>query len=490
MNHRKLIADLSDLVTFAGWAQTVGLDSVWIGPIVLMGVRGEMAPYTPESRCFIDPLYLPSLGKMTLDEAPGACPEALDPYQFGLRRRREVALSHLEATEVEITSSPYYDDEATERICDLVTPAHLDLLAQCYYSLAYQQGPADVQLLVSLRRQVAMSQAVGHGALRVANELVRLFLDLPIGVLPGGVDAMAFSQWCIEGGRLGAPPDYFNPDGQSWGLTGFDLGKNGSSRGLDFTPISVPIQLFAPVSTGLRIDHAIGLQRLCVVQDEIQDFDFSQKTYFLDQPRDEILSELGVIAKEHNLILIAEDLGVVPEGLRRALSEAEMLLTKVLCFENESPSDLETRVLVSFTTHDTPTARQLLSSDCGGELELESLRIATSHHLVDHGKLVLGLSAEFMDFLLQGQMVMVDVDSDNYIGDVVPRMVQTLLQFVAKERTISLRDLVGECDRLNVPGTGMSERCNFFRPLGKIENFLDQLCQVRVLFEVQQALGG
>ena len=48
-----------------------------------------------------------------------------------------------------------------------------------------------------------------------------LMQDLPIGCDPDGADAWAWQDVIAHGVGVGAPPDEFNTQGQSWGLPPF-----------------------------------------------------------------------------------------------------------------------------------------------------------------------------------------------------------------------------------------------------------------------------
>jgi 4-alpha-glucanotransferase len=55
----------------------------------------------------------------------------------------------------------------------------------------------------------------------VADVGVRLVHDLAIGVDPAGADAWWWQDLLALDARVGAPPDFFSPTGQDWGLPPF-----------------------------------------------------------------------------------------------------------------------------------------------------------------------------------------------------------------------------------------------------------------------------
>ncbi len=479
----KSCADLADLVAFATWAKKVGFSSLWLGPLALMPAEDDIAPYTPESRCFIDPAYLPGLANVRV-EVGFAKTEMAQGVIGELKKHRSLAArAILEAQWSDFEASCYFDPSAAERIARSLSSRHLDLAARVYWQLAYG---ADIDYPCSaaeeLRTKVVLSQALGHGAMSMTNAIIPLGLDLPVGTSPGGVDAVEFEEWVLRGGFLGAPPDYFNPHGQSWGLVGYDLGAKGHSGALDASPLRVPLSLFSPVSSAVRIDHAIGLQQLCLVRD-VNDLDAAQEpTYYVPQPREALVELLGRFSLDTGLLIVAEDLGVVPNGLRESLSSAGILLTKVLCFEDGDAATLHEASVVSLTTHDTNTARQLLGV-CPGEPPEEPLRARAEMHVRAQRVSPLVVSNGFLAFVERNFDSSESLLRRDYLMENLPALVSALERSSSRIKLISLRDLCGECERLNLPGSTQAHRVNFFRPLGLSGEFLGDLCATDVLFE-------
>ena len=88
--------------------------------------------------------------------------------------------------------------------------------------------------------------------------------DLAIGAAPDGAECWSRSGTFIDGFSIGAPPDTFNPEGQSWDLpplNPIEIEKNG---GADFAEL---LRANMRHAGALRIDHVMGLARLFVVPD-------------------------------------------------------------------------------------------------------------------------------------------------------------------------------------------------------------------------------
>src|SRR5258708_15701003 len=59
--------------------------------------------------------------------------------------------------------------------------------------------------------------------------------------------------------RVGAPPDYFFPDGQDWGMPPFDPWKLQAAH---FEPFIDAVRATTAHAKGLRLDHVMSLFRL------------------------------------------------------------------------------------------------------------------------------------------------------------------------------------------------------------------------------------
>ena len=436
------VADLSELPGLAQWAQRCGFASLWLGPLLLMPADSPVGPYSPESRFLVDPLYLPPLGHES--------PHGVTVQERVRAQRKARAMAYLDAGPEVIRSQEAYDGDAEARVRSLLRPRQIELAGQVYLRLAGREDADQVELVET----VVTSQALAHCLIASANRSLPIGLDVPVGVVPGGVDALALSDWVLKGGALGAPPDYFNPNGQSWGIVGFDLGAFPDEEGS--FPLVGALQTFAEVASGFRIDHAIGLQRLCVVPDRE---DGIGGAAFVPQPRDWTLSQLAKLAKSRELTLVAEDLGAVPEGLREALLDAGLLLSKVLCFEHETPATYPAASALSFGTHDTPTLRQL-AGECAEPADFGEAAALVATHLQRAGEGV-GIGRRFREAASE----LAGTGSAAYFGEVLPKALQVLAAAPSMVRLVSFRDLLGSCERLNLPGVAQDQRDNFFLPL-------------------------
>jgi 4-alpha-glucanotransferase len=197
------------------------------------------------------------------------------------------------------------------------------------------------------------SFAAAQRTAKNAGMRIGLIGDLAVGMSGAGSHAWTSQRDILVGLEIGAPPDLYNANGQSWGLTTF------SPRALvqgGFAPFIATLRACLRHAGGLRIDHAMGLLRLWVVPRGADARDGA----YLHYPLDDLLRLIALESHRHRAIVIGEDLGTVPEGFRDTLATAGIYGMRVLWFERGrkrfTPPRSWARDSAAMTsTHDLPT---------------------------------------------------------------------------------------------------------------------------------------
>jgi 4-alpha-glucanotransferase len=413
------IGDSGALAALAEAAAKRGADAVTLSPAhaLFPSAPERYGPYSPSSRLFLNPLLADPSAVFGNGKIAGARDSATGLIDWPSASRAKYAvLRKLFDELVEpalLTDFDRFVREGGER---LVAHARFE---------AAQSGEPDryhlfLQWVAARAFASAQQRALGAGM------KIGLIADLAVGIDRSGSDAATRPQDLLNGLKIGAPPDMFNPKGQDWGLTTF------SPAGLisgGFEPFIATLRAALQYAGGVRIDHAMGLMRLWLIPDGA---DASEGAY-LSYPLDDLLRLLALESHRHRAIVIGEDLGTVPPDFRRRCKKAGMAGMDVLWFERDgarflAPGEWRDDAVAMTTTHDLPTVAGWWKANDSDRGELWSAF----------------------------------TDSDVATGappspdDAAPA-VDAALAFVARAPTplalIPLEDVVGTADQPNVPGT-------------------------------------
>jgi 4-alpha-glucanotransferase len=268
---------------------------------------------------------------------------------------------------------------------------------------------------------------------------------------PGGSQAWSCQNDILLGLTIGAPPDLLNPRGQDWGLTGF------SPRALEdkgFASFIATVRAGMRHVGGIRVDHAMGLNRLWLIPEGASPAEGA----YLSYPVVDLLRLLALESVRHNVVVIGEDLGTVPEGFHQMLEQGGIHGTRVLWFErDEQASFLPARgwgssAVAMTSTHDLPTVAGWWK---GSDIDVRH----------EHGRLGdgvdLNVAKEERDKdrpRLWNAFVREDVSEGPVPSpEETGRVVDAAVRFVAKTEVplslIPLEDLLGQEEQPNLPGT-------------------------------------
>jgi 4-alpha-glucanotransferase len=182
---------------------------------------------------------------------------------------------------------------------------------------------------------------------------IGLYADLAVGNAPGGADVWVHRELFARGVDLGAPPDPYSATGQSWGLAPLLPHRLQSDQYRYFRRLCRA----AVRGVGmLRVDHVMGLLRQFWVPNGLSARDGAYVRF----PFEELCGILALESSRARTLIIGEDLGVVPVGLRDRMHELSMLRSQVVCFERDRsgaflpPHSYAKQALATVNTHDMP----------------------------------------------------------------------------------------------------------------------------------------
>lgn len=198
-------------------------------------------------------------------------------------------------------------------------------------------------------RQLSDSQSRA----RKAGMRLGLYTDLAVGTHPFGAETWADPGLFAHGVSLGAPPDLLGPSGQRWGLAPMRPNALMSSG---FKALRAILRAQLRHAGMLRIDHILGFERGFWLPEGLPGL-------YVAMPRAELLAVVRIEAARAGAVVVGEDLGTIPEGLRAALDQAGVLGCRVAMFERDwdgdgaftAPETYTEAALASWGSHDLPT---------------------------------------------------------------------------------------------------------------------------------------
>lgn len=297
---------------------------------------------------------------------------------------------------------------------------------------------------------------------RNAGMKIGLMLDMAVGVHPLGSDVWAHPERFAKNVTVGAPPDFFNQQGQNWSQPPFNpiyLEKHG------YKPYSDLVHSMFHTAGALRIDHILGLFRLWWVPAG-KSAKYGTYVYYNDAV---MLGILAIEATRAGGIVVGEDLGVVPAYVAQRLRDHGLLGSVVEWFEKDSdghfidPRKYRPMALASVDTHDMPPD--------AGYLEYAAVTIRERLHLltepVEKFKAAqVKEHQELISFLVKGGWLSQDdaAHESERTQKVVEAMYRVLKASPCKLLCVAMVDGVGEKRTQNQPGTN-NEYPNWRVPL-------------------------
>ncbi|KPF66279.1 hypothetical protein IP69_15565 [Bosea sp. AAP35] len=315
-------------------------------------------------------------------------------------------------------------------------------------------------------------------ACRDAGMKVGLIADLAIGMDGSGSHAWSRQHEVLGGLSIGAPPDYYSAEGQSWGLTTF------SPHGLaasGFAPFIDTLRASLRYVGGIRIDHVMGMSRLWLVPEGASALDGAYVTF----PSETLFRLVALESWRHKAIVIGEDLGTLPDGFREYLRDQGVAGLRVLRFEKSDdgyipPEQWHADAAALTTTHDLiATAGWWAGADIDageGETEAQDLRAW------DRGI----LWGAFQDAgLVEGER-----PAPQDTGPVVDAAIRFIARTPCTLKLLPIEDALGVQTQPNVPGT-TTEKPNWRHRLdGDADALLDDAAVRSRLSHLGQARDG
>jgi 4-alpha-glucanotransferase len=480
--------DFSDLADLIELAADRGAAGIALNPLHAQfdDRADEPSPYSPNSRQFLNPLYI---DVEAVPEFPGLQAAGLAQEVAKLRKAELVQYGGVAAAKIRALELAYGEfhragSETRRREFDAFRRDGGETLSRfaCFEWLRRRHaGPwhdwpkewrcPDERALVRLRDantdaieffeylQWNAAQQLDHCRARARERglSIGLYLDIAVGVRPDGFDAWSDQDSIMPEVAIGAPPDALNLAGQNWGLAGLDPGGL-ERRG--FEPFRRMLAASMRYAGAIRLDHVLGLKRFYLIPRNRP----ADRGVYVRFPFEALLAVTAQESMQSKCIVIGEDLGTVPETLREELADWGVWSYQVMLFERapdgsfRAPEDYKENALVTFATHDLPTF--------AGWAQRHDLAVKTGLGL-DPGESdedrVLALTAMRDALSRRGIRSLDFVSVTKYLAATPSRLL-----------VIALEDVLETKDQVNVPGT-LNEHPNWRRRLPvPLEQLKDQ----------------
>jgi 4-alpha-glucanotransferase len=287
---------------------------------------------------------------------------------------------------------------------------------------------------------------------------IGLYHDLALGSDPGGADCWAWRDYTVPGMRVGCPPDDFAPLGQEWG---FCPPNNEAYRRGGYQFFAREIAKNCRPGGALRIDHVLKLCRLFWIPEGRT----PKEGAYVNYPLEELLQVLTLESVRHKTLIIGEDLGTLPDGLREILQDKGLFSYRLFYFEKNQEGNLNApqaypeSALASVSTHDLPPLAGFwamddlfLRKDLGLFAQEDQFPQAITGRILEKRRIVdrlqeLGFLSEEEGLALQAQ------EEPALTGGLVRAVLSFLVSTEAKLTVLSQEDLFNERHQFNLPGT-------------------------------------
>jgi 4-alpha-glucanotransferase len=242
------------------------------------------------------------------------------------------------------------------------------------------------------------------------------------------------------GVSVGVPADRFSANGQDWGMPPFIPHR---LRAAAYRPFIETVRAQLRHAGGMRIDHALGLFRLWWIPRGMTD------GAYVHYPTDELLEIVALESHRAGAVVIGEDLGTVPSGVRRELRRRRMLSMRMALFERDPPDRYPRLALAGVTTHDMPTVAGLV----------------TASDLDDQAAAGVRPDTDGLAILRARLLAAAGVGEEAGVDEAVVAVHAALAASPSALVVATLEDALRVERRPNLPGTVSSQRPNWSIPL-------------------------
>jgi 4-alpha-glucanotransferase len=354
------IGEFFDLIPIIDWCHRLKIDFIQLLP--LNSSEWDSSPYNAISSCALNIVYLslqelPYLEKLPqlkgkLKELCALCKTNRIAYTEVLTHKLswlhayfdEVGEKMINSKELKdfIAENPWVEPYALfKTLHDRLEGAPCKTWPQDLCSPSQQEMKTLIQRYWSNVSFYLVLQYLSFNQLKKVKEYANskgIFLmgDFPFLVSKESVDIWQYPDFFDAQVSGGAPPDYYNADGQNWG---FPIYRWENMRKEHFNWWKQRLKCAENFFDLVRLDHVLGFFRIWAIPPNRPakegHYDPVDKKKWEPQGRE----LLTMIASSTQMLPIAEDLGTVPDVVRPCLKELGICGTKVMRWERKWKED-------------------------------------------------------------------------------------------------------------------------------------------------------
>ncbi len=490
-NRDQGIGDFAALALAGEKAGGAGAAYLGVSPLHMLFPRDRerASPYYPSDRRFLDPIFIDALDDAGLprDETLNAALAAIAPGFAAASATRYVeyeAVWRAKRAALEARSAAFARLRAARPSDPLVADYHafarsggetLRRFAAFQAAASGEAGedwrrwpqdlrdgdPKAIDHAIERNRQAfefalfcqwLADRQLGRAAERAREHGLEIgfYRDLAVGAAPDGAESWAHASALARGVTIGAPPDPFSAQGQNWNLPAPNP-LAGAREG--WASLSAVYRANMRHAGMLRIDHAMGLERLFLIPRGASPAEGAYLAY----PLDDLIGHLALESQHARCMVVGEDLGTVPEGFRDRMTRASIQGMRVLWFERDGPrlrppAGYPPLSVACVATHDLATlAGWWRGADIGERLMLGLLTLAEADQaLAARREEKRGL----VDTLLAARLIASAPGDETPLTDTIAAAVHALIGGAGSTLAhAQFDDLVGETVQTNLPGT-------------------------------------
>jgi 4-alpha-glucanotransferase len=434
----------TDILNLIKWASRVGASFVGTTPLLPFNPSApfDPSPYSPSSRLFWSDFYVdlntPSTLKL-LDE--------------GLRKKlREVVLAKRVGYEDIIQIKTHIAAKLAQKALknrnskivryikehpELEEFARFRAARESEQIKGFEKSVSQHLYLQALAH--LQFEQVSHYAKRVG---VGLYLDLPLGCSPEGYDAWRYSDLFVKDVSVGAPPDFFFPRGQNWGINPLHPEK---IREAGYSYFMECVRHHMRHAGYLRLDHIMALHRLYWIPKGAG----SGEGVYVKYRAEEFYAIICLESHRHRCVVVGENLGTVPSYVNRSLRRHGLLGCFILQLKHpQTIEQITPNTLAALNTHDMPTFKAYLN---GLDITLRhKMGLISDQQAAKEREQRKQQIKELKQYLKDRGLL----KEEHSLEDLLAASLKMLASSSAKLLLISLEDLWLEEAVHNIPGTG------------------------------------